>query len=224
MPTNKLMWAFVVADFVFVASGATMLGFVLISESSSNEIPTIDNVANHLLLKSCPLTAAIVNSVFIFITFLVSLPALVMRQNKGWLRAHGWMTVVCALFTLILGLVIWFQTLQTRSELLGVWANEAPRTQGLLQQKFNCCGYLSFRQPPFVQDSTCPNRLAAAQKQGCITPFSNFANQYLDVVFTGFFGMVGVDALLLLCTVCVLKYREEQERYRHIDEKNVNRI
>jgi len=224
MPTNKLTWTFVVVDFVFLATGAILLGFALISESSSNDIPTIDNVANHLLLKECPLTAAIVNAIFIFVTFLVSLPAMVMRQSKGWLRAHGWMTVVCALFTLILGLAIWFETLQTRSELLSVWAGEAPRTQSLLQEKFNCCGYLSFKQPPFVQDSTCPNKLAAAQKQGCINSFSNFANAYLDLIFTAFFGMVGVDVLLLLCIVCVLKYREEQERYRHIDEKNVSRI
>jgi hypothetical protein len=135
MPTNKLMLTYVVVDFIFLATGGIMLGFALISETSSNDIPTIDNVANHLLLSQCPLTAAIVNSIFIFITFAVSLPALIMRQNKGWLRIHGWLTVISAIFTLMLGIVIWVQTLQTRSELLKVWSQEAPRTQSLLQQK-----------------------------------------------------------------------------------------
>lgn len=32
--------------------------------------------------------------------------------------------------------------------------------------------------------------------------------------------MVGIDVILVLCVAMVLKYRQEQERYRHIDEKN----
>jgi hypothetical protein len=32
--------------------------------------------------------------------------------------------------------------------------------------------------------------------------------------------MVGLDAILVLCVAMVLNWRQEQERYRHIDEKN----
>jgi hypothetical protein len=74
--------------------------------------------------------------------------------------------------------------------------------------------------PPFIVDSTCPNSLIASQKQGCVGPFSSFANSYLDLVFTAAFGIVGVDVFMLLCIVMVLKHRAEQGRYRHIDEKN----
>jgi hypothetical protein len=73
--------------------------------------------------------------------------------------------------------------------------------------------------PPYVQDSTCPNTLVAAQKGGCIGKFSSFANQYLDQIFTAAFGIVGVDFMLVLCVAMVLRYRMEQERYKHIDEK-----
>jgi hypothetical protein len=72
----------------------------------------------------------------------------------------------------------------------------------------------------FIQDSTCTNSLVAAQKPGCISAFSSFANGYMDLIFTAAFGIVGVDVLLVLCVAMVLKYRQEQERYRHIDEKN----
>lgn len=68
-------------------------------------------------------------------------------------------------------------------------------------------------------DSTCLSSLVAAQKGGCIAPFSTFANTYLDQIFTAAFGIVGVDMLVLLCVAMVLQYRQEQERYRHIDEK-----
>jgi hypothetical protein len=40
------------------------------------------------------------------------------------------------------------------------------------------------------------------------------------LIFTAAFGIVGVDAILVLCVAMVLQYRQEQERYRHIDEKN----
>jgi hypothetical protein len=55
---------------------------------------------------------------------------------------------------------------------------------------------------------------------GCVKPFSTYANDFLDMVFTGAFGIVGVDVLLILCTAILLKDRKEKERYRHIDEKN----
>ena len=79
---------------------------------------------------------------------------------------------------------------------------------------------MSSTSPTFVTDSTCPNPTTAAAMPGCVGPFSTFANIYLDVIFTAAFGIVGVDILLLLCVVMVIKYRGELERYRHIDEKN----
>jgi len=45
--------------------------------------------------------------------------------------------------------------------------------------------------PPFVQDNICPSAAAAAGKQGCVGPFSNFNNSFLDVIFTALFGVVG---------------------------------
>jgi hypothetical protein len=74
--------------------------------------------------------------------------------------------------------------------------------------------------PPFIIDSVCPDSFSASQKMGCVGPFSQFANTYLDLIFTAAFGIVGVDVLLLLCVVMVLKFRGELQRYRHIDEKN----
>lgn len=90
----------------------------------------------------------------------------------------------------------------------------------LTESQFDCCGYVNSTTPPFVQDSTCLNTLVAAQKGGCIAKFSSFANKYLDQIFTAAFGIVGIDFILVLCVAMVLKHRQEQERYRHIDEKN----
>lgn len=217
---NKLMLAFLGFDFLFAGCGGLLLGFSLMSEAAMRETQTVANVTQNLLLGQCPLTAGVVNAIFVFVTFLISLPALFLPTNRGWLRAQGWLVVVCATFTLALGLAIWIETLQTRRNLSVLWGRETPQIQSLLQQKFNCCGYVNATTPPFVQDSTCTNALVAAQKGGCIRPFSSFANRYLDQIFTAAFGIVGIDFILVLCVAMVLKHRMEQERYRHIDEKN----
>jgi protein-S-isoprenylcysteine O-methyltransferase Ste14 len=77
----------------------------------------------------------VVNAIFVFIAFLFSFPALFLPQNRGWLRAQGWFVVFCATFTLVLGVVVWFTTLQSRANLGAIWAKETPLTQSLLQQK-----------------------------------------------------------------------------------------
>ena len=165
-------------------------------------------------------TAAGINAIFIFATFLLSLPAVMASTHRLFLKIHGYMVVFCALFTMIVGLLIWFQTLKTRSNLAGVWGDQAAQVQSLLQQKFQCCGYTNAQTPPFIKDNTCTNTLVANSLQGCVTPFSNFANNYLDLIFTAAFGIAAIDVLLLLSVACLVKDRKEKERFRLIDQKS----
>lgn len=132
---NKLMLAFLGFDFLFAGCGGLLLGFSLMSEAAMRETQTVKNVTQNLLLGQCPLTAGVVNAIFVFVTFLLSLPALFLPTNRGWLRAQGWLVVVCATFTLSLGVAIWVETLQTRQNLSVLWGRETPQIQSLLQQK-----------------------------------------------------------------------------------------
>lgn len=91
--------------------------------------------------------------------------------------------------------------------------------QSMLQQRFNCCGYLNHTTPRFALDTTCPNDLIAATKLGCVGPFSEYAESWLNLVFTAAFGIVGINAVVWLCTAMVIKTRNEMLRYRRIDEK-----
>lgn len=79
--------------------------------------------------------AGIGNAVIVFVTFLLSIPAMILPTTRAWLKIHGYMVVVCALFTLVIGLDIWFDTLKSRSKLLDVWSAQAASTQSLLQQE-----------------------------------------------------------------------------------------
>jgi len=213
---------FVVMDFLFLATGALLLGYSLIEESNMKQTPTVGNVVRNLLLIYSPNTAGIVNAGFIFFGFVVSIPGLILPSTRGWLKFFGAMVVINALFTMIMGLVIWFHTLKTRSEFSGVYAALPASSQSLMQQALDCCGYENSTSPMFITDNVCTSAAVAAMKGGCISPFSSKANVILDQIFTAAFGIVGVDAVTFLSILMLLQDRKEQERYRHIDEKNGN--
>jgi hypothetical protein len=79
--------------------------------------------------------AIIGDAVVVFITFAISIPAMVMPTARSWLKLHGYMTVICALFTMVVGLVIWLETLRARENLLPVWEKLPGTTQSLIQQQ-----------------------------------------------------------------------------------------
>lgn len=87
----------------------------------------------------------------------------------------------------------------------------------MLQYKFQCCGYSD--SAVFVKDTVCQSVGVAAQLGPCVVPFSSFADRFLDLVFTAFFGFVAVDVILLLSALCLMKDRKEKVRYKLIDEK-----
>lgn len=75
-----------------------------------------------------------------------------------------------------------------------------------------------------MTDPTCVSPASAALMRGCAAPISSFANIFVDDIFTGVFGMAGIDLVLLLATACLLKDRKESERFRYIDAKSEARL
>ncbi|KAI6711927.1 hypothetical protein JHW43_005499 [Diplocarpon mali] len=220
MARDNILLTYLGIDALFLATGGLLMIFALVTKTEIAENPTADNVARDLLFDMCPLNAAIANAVMVFFTFLMTVPAIVLPMTRGWLKVSGYMMVVCALFTMIIGLDIWFETLKTRENLFAIWKRQPASTQSLIQSQFICCGYQNSTSPPFVVDSTCTDALVAAAQGGCVGPLASFANNFLDIIFTGAFGIVGVDAALIIMTAILLKDRKEKERYRHIDEKS----
>lgn len=216
---NKILAAYIVADFLFVLMGALMLGFSIIVGNVRNEIPTEgEQAARNLLYQKFPLTAGLVNAIFIIVTFVLTIPAL-STPARGWLKMSGYLVAVNALFSLVIGLFLWIITLKTKDDLFPVWSAQTPQVQSLMEVTFKCCGYYNSTAPAFVTNSVCPSPAAAALMRGCSTPVGAFANIFIDNIFTGVFGMCGIDGLLIVATACLLKDRKEQERFRHIDEK-----
>ncbi|KAI9823466.1 MAG: phospholipid scramblase 1 [Thelocarpon impressellum] len=217
---DKLQTALIVSNVLVLATGAITIAVAVTALNEKSSKPTLNTVASNLLLTQCPLSGVVANAVFIFLTSIASIPAITQPLRRIYLKLQAWMILFCALFTLIIGLSIWFETLRTRAKLSDIWGAQSVEVQHLLQERFNCCGYLDSATPPFQQDKTCPNALWAAQKSGCVGNFSNYANSFLDIVFTALFGMVALDVINLLCIGMVLKSRAERARYRLIDKKS----
>ncbi|EON99047.1 putative tetraspanin protein [Phaeoacremonium minimum UCRPA7] len=217
---NKVLMAYVAADVLFVAMGAVMLGFSIIVKNSMFDAPTTGGqAARNILYQQFPLTAGIVNSIFVFVTFAATIPAITM-PTRGWLKVSGYMATITALFSVIVGLYLWILTLKSKETLAPLWRAATAQTQELMQTEFACCGYFNSSSPAFITDATCPSPAAAAMVRGCASPLASFANVFVDDIFTAVFGMAGIDALLIVATACLLKERKEMERFRHIDEKS----
>lgn len=217
MAIHRALMVFIALDIVFVLCAGLHFFIPLFTRASLSRPPTLAGVASNLLLEQCPLTASMINAGIMAVSFLISVPAIFLKQNLTLLQIHAWLIVICAVFTLGIGLDIWFSTLQTRANLTPVWAQQTTFVQSMLQFKFKCCGYSDPN--VFIKDGTCPNAAEVARHGTCNGPFEVFANKFLDIVFTTFFGFVAVDMILLLSVLCVLKERKEQIRYTLIDEK-----
>lgn len=130
---NKVMAAFIGVDGLFVSMGAIMLGFSIIVQQTCFDVPSDGNAAaRDLLYRRFPFTAGIVNAVFIFITFLATIPALA-TNNRSWLKLAAYMIVVDAIFTMAIGVDLWIITLKMKQEYFDIWMSQPPQIQELMQ-------------------------------------------------------------------------------------------
>ncbi|KAI1114685.1 tetraspanin [Nemania sp. NC0429] len=216
---NKVLATFVGIDILFVATGALILGFSVIVQKTCFDAPTDGHMAaRDLLYQQFPFSAGIGNGIFTFIAFACTLPALA-TSSRTWLKAAVFLVVVDAIFSLAIGLQLWILTLRIKDTFSNLWVAQPPAVQSLMQISFECCGYFNSTSPPFHSDSTCPSPASAALMTGCAMPLSQFSNTFIDNIFTALFGVVGIDAVVVIAALCLLKERKEMARYRHIDEK-----
>ncbi|KAJ6261271.1 hypothetical protein Dda_3940 [Drechslerella dactyloides] len=217
---NKLLVVYVLVDIIFLG---TSIGLIIAGQMFMHHMDNLKLSVEHspyvILLFYLPCNWIFANGILSAVTFLLSLPALALPMSLVWLRVHGWFVMICAIYSLVLGILVWVDTLTERAAMFEAWKAIGPAVQTFLQERFQCCGYLSAMEPLFVTDVTCPNALQASQTKPCVGPFTAFQDEFFNTVFTALFGVVALDFVMLCCTAMVINQRREQRRYRKIDEK-----
>lgn len=78
--------------------------------------------------------AGIANSVLIFVTFLLTIPAII-TPTRSWLKFGSVMVLLCGIFSLVIGLVLWILTLKTKEDFAGLWGSQPAAVQDLMQTR-----------------------------------------------------------------------------------------
>lgn len=138
MPDSVFLTALGI-DAAFLASGALQLGFSLVTQSKLGSTPTDGKEAvQNLLFEWLPLKMGIVNAAFVFFSFVVTLPGLLL-PGRSVLKTSSWMIILCGIVTLCVGVYTWVLTLKIKQTFSPVYLAQTPEVQSLIQKAVSSC-------------------------------------------------------------------------------------
>jgi len=211
-------WAFI--DFLLLAAGGMSIALSIIWRAP--------NILMNMALSSEFLTAGMVVGIALSATFLVSLGAVVQRNHVtiGFVILN-WCLIVDALLVTVVGTMIWFFSLRQRDEFQKKWTALPPADRITLQDEFSCCGYFSANDTEFggsfCQNATFAQGLSNDTSNFCVSHITAFTDYTLENTFTTIYGFMAVVLSLLVASLCVIKKRQEEERFKKIDAKRGGR-
>lgn len=224
MPSKRLMsfWAF--SDICLLAAGVILVAF--------SEIYRMPNLMINFTLTNDMLLGGLVTGIFLLVTFVFSIGAIVQKNHvTGGLVILNWLLVVDAIVVLVVGSIIWFFSVQQRANYLKIFQAASAETRIEIQDKFSCCGWFTPNDTVEFGGSFCTNLTFAnslvdpnnTDTDRCVGPVTQFTDYTLNNVFTTIYGFMAVVITLFLATMCVIKRRQEEERFKKIDAKRGGR-
>nr|GAT55481.1 predicted protein [Mycena chlorophos] len=208
-------WGFV--DFLLLGAGGMSIALSIVWREPS--------VLMNLTLDNQFLTAGMVVGIALVATFLVSLGAVVQKNHvTGGFVILNYILVADAIIVLVVGSMIWFFSLRQRSEFHTRWIALPDATKQQLQDQFSCCGYFNATDNivigGYCQSQQFADNLNVNNTDNfCVTPVTKFTDYTLENVFTTIYGYMSIVLTLLVTSLCVIKKREEHERFKKIDAK-----
>ncbi|KAH7107753.1 hypothetical protein BKA62DRAFT_667752 [Auriculariales sp. MPI-PUGE-AT-0066] len=181
----------------------------------------LPNMIVHFVVDSSFLTAGLGLGISYAITFVIAVIAIVQPNHITMgLAALNWILLLEALFTTVLGTIIWFFTLRERTMYETKWLSATPEVRIAIQDKFQCCGYFASNETNLATGGFCVDSTFATNlNTPCVGPLVNYADYTLNNIFTSIYGYMAIVIGLFLATVCVINKRIEAERFRKIDAK-----
>lgn len=222
MVSRKLMGVWAVLDFLLLAAGAVAVALSIAWRAK--------NTLLNLVLTPNYLSVGLALGIVLLVTFAVSVGAIIQKNHVTiGLVILNYTLLVDAIGIVIIGTYIWFFTLQERNNFHVRWAAASADTRIALQDQFRCCGYFNGNDLAEIGGSFCTSQEVVNALNGsvasnfCVQPVTNFADMTLNNIFTTIYGFMAIVLCLLLASICVIKKRHEDERFKKIDAKRGGR-
>jgi len=210
---------------VWLAFDVLLLSCGLISVILSQTWRVPDTLMS-MVLSSADLTAGTALGIALISTFLISIVAIAQKNHVtlGFVILN-YALLLDSMGIIVIGTFVWWYTLQERANFYGLWSQASRATRITLQDRFECCGYFSGSDLAEIGGKFCVSQdfvdslPADDLNRFCVTPITNFADFTLNSIFTTIYGFMAIVVCLLLATLCVIKKRQENERFKKIDAK-----
>jgi len=217
MVSKRLMGAWVFFDFLLLSAGIVSLVLSFVWRKPDLLI--------NLSISNADLTAGLILGIFLIATFFLSIGAILQRnQVTLGLILLNWMLILDALVILVIGTFIWFYTLKEEDNFHARFAAQSAANKIGIQDKLGCCGYFNLTDLVEIGGNVCSSQAAVtALNNTCVLPIIDFADVTLNDVFTTVYGFMAVVTCMFLASLCVIKKRNEDERFKKIDAKRGGR-
>ncbi|KAF8503742.1 tetraspanin Pls1 family [Russula emetica] len=183
-----------------------------------------------MTFSNSDLNAGLAMGIAFLITTALSIGAIIQRNHVTiGLVVLNWVLISDAIIVLIVGTFVWFYTLRERAEYHVKYARLQPSQRIAVQDMFSCCGYFNASDlveigGNFCQNSTFVNSLnTTVLSNFCVSPVTQHVDVSLNDVFSTTYGFMAGIVGLFLSSLCVIKVRQEIERFRRIDAKRGGR-
>jgi len=184
----------------------------------------------NLIFSYTDLNAGLVMGIAFLLTSCISVGAIIQRNHVTiGLVILNWALIVDAVIVLVVGTLVWFYSLHERAEFHTLYAKLQPSQRITIQDQFSCCGYFNASDliefgGNFCQNSTFANALnKTILNNFCVSPITTHADSSLNNVFSTTYGFMAGAIGLFLSSLCVIKARQEIERFKRIDAKRGGR-
>ncbi|EIN07704.1 tetraspanin Pls1 family [Punctularia strigosozonata HHB-11173 SS5] len=221
MPSKQLMGAFAFLDFCLLVAGVISIVFSIVWGQS--------NLMLNLVFSKADLTAGLVLGSFLLFTFVFSVGAIIQKNHVTiGLVILNWILIGDAIVVGVIGSFIWFFTLRERANFHKIFSEQPDATKIKIQDHLKCCGYFNSTDLAVVGGNFCANETFVtvtnnATGNFCVGPITAFADVSLNNTFSTIYGFMAIVIGLFLASLCVIKKRDEEERFKRIDAKRGGR-
>jgi len=214
MVSRFLIGIWAAFDFLLLCAGIVSLVLSIVWSAP--------DILMNMVLSRADLTAGTILGIALLITFALSIGGIIQRKhvNTG-LYLLNYALLVDAIGVVIIGTFVWWFTLKEMNNFHNLWLAESINNRIALQDKFKCCGFFNGSDGVAIGGTFCVNDqfVNSLTASFCVTPITQFADGTLNSIFTTVYAFMAIIICFFLATLCVIKRRQEEERFRKIDEK-----